>query len=318
MVGLSLLASVYGAFVSRKTHHLRSMADKKRTEVDWQDVRIFLALARHGSLSAAARTLSVNHATISRRLHSLEESLGEKLVERRPEGYVLTRAGAHALEAASDMEQAAQVLGRGMMDEAPSGLVRINAPPALSHGFLALRLAALASRRPRLDIDLASNHRFISLERHEADIAIRFGRPKSGDVVARPLTTVGYGFYGTDEVCRSVEVGADPVFIGFDEADAYLPEATWIARHFPRVRLAFRANDQFAQSIAARSGAGLALLPHYIGRSDPLLRICDLGSAPPSNDVFMLTRRRDKKDLSIRVVADEVAGIFEQARELFP
>ncbi|MBI0539672.1 LysR family transcriptional regulator, partial [Roseomonas sp. KE2513] len=66
------------------------MADQKRTDLDWQDVRNFVALARHGSLSAAARMLSVNHATIARRLHSLEESLGEKLVERRSDGYVLT------------------------------------------------------------------------------------------------------------------------------------------------------------------------------------------------------------------------------------
>ncbi|MGI3902437.1 MAG: LysR family transcriptional regulator [Janthinobacterium lividum] len=293
------------------------MADRKRTEIDWQDVRIFVTLARHGSLSAAARTLSVNHATISRRLQSLEESLGEKLVERRREGYVLTPAGAHALEAASDMEQAAHVLGRGTLDGAPSGLVRINAPPALSIGFLTSRLVTLAARHPRLDIDLTSNHRPISLERHEADIAIRFGRPGDGDVVARPLVTVGYGFYGTDEACRSVEAGTDPVFVGFNEAAAHLREATWIARHFPRARLVFRTNDQFAQSIAARSGAGFVLLPHYIGRSDPLLRVCELGAVPPRKDVFLLTRRRDRKTPSIRAVADEVVGMFEQARELF-
>ena len=279
---------------------------------------MFLALARHGSLSAAARSLCVNHATVSRRLGSLEAALGEKLVERRPEGYVLTPAGTHALKAAGDMEPAAGILGRGLVDGGPSGLVRINAPPALSNGFLTPRLARLASRYPRLDIELAPNHRLISLERHEADIAIRFGRPRGGDVLARPLVTVGYGFYGTEAACRSVEAGGDPVLIGFDEAHAHLPEASWTARHFPRLRLAFRANDHHAQSIAARAGAGLALLPHYIGRSDGLLRVCDLGAAPPGNDVFLLTRRRDRQDPCIRTVADEVAGLFEQARELFP
>jgi molybdate transport repressor ModE-like protein len=309
--------SMYGADVSQKIRYLRSVADKKRTELDWQDVRIFLALARHGSLSAAARTLGVNHGTVSRRLHSLERSLGEKLVERRPEGYALTPAGTHALEAASDMEQAAQVLSRGGVDGGPSGLVRINAPPAMSNGFLVSRLATLASRYPRLNIDLAANHRSISLERHQADIAVRFGRPTDGDVIARPLTTVGYGFYGADEACRSVEAGSEPVFVGFDEADAYLPEAAWLTRHFPRARLAFRAHDQFAQSIAARSGAGLALLPHYIGRSDRLLRLIDLRPVPPSKDVFLLTRGRDRKDPSIRTVADELVGMFEQARALF-
>jgi molybdate transport repressor ModE-like protein len=82
------------------------MADEKRTEIDWQDLRIFLALGRHGSLSAAARAVGVNHATIARRLRSLEDSLGEKLIERRPEGFALTRAGTHTLAVASDMDSA--------------------------------------------------------------------------------------------------------------------------------------------------------------------------------------------------------------------
>ena len=215
------------------------------------------------------------------------------------------------------MEHAAQTLGRGMMDGAPSGVVRINASPGLSNGFLTSRLATLPLRYPRLDIDLATNLRSISLERHEADIAIRFDPPKDGDVVARPLTTVGYGFYGTDEACRSVEEGADPVFIGFNEADAYLSHAKWMAKRFPRARVAFRAKDQVAQSIVARSGIGLALLPHYIGRCDPLLRACDLGSAPSSRDIFLLIRTRDLKNPSICIVADEIGAMFKQERELF-
>lgn len=293
------------------------MADQKRTDIDWQDVQIFVAVARQGSLSAAARMLSVNHATIARRLHSLEQSLGEKLLERRPDGYVLTPAGTHALEAARDMEQAAQILARGMADGTPTGLVRISASPGLSGGFLTSRLAALSMRYPRLDIDLSPALRSVSLERHEADIAVRFDKPKDGDVLARPLTTVGYGFYGTDGACRAVEAGGELTFIGFNEADAYLSAATWMAERFPRSRVAFRAKDQFLQSIAARTGAGLALIPHYIGRSDPMLRMCDLGSLPPSRDVYLVTRRRDRKDAAIRLVADEVVTMFEQARDMF-
>ncbi|WP_053080471.1 LysR substrate-binding domain-containing protein [Methylobacterium variabile] len=78
-----------------------------------------------------------------------------------------------------------------MMDGAPSGFVRINASPALSSGFLTLRLAKLASCHPKLDIESAANHRSISLQRHEADIAIRFGKPENGDVLAQPLVIVG-------------------------------------------------------------------------------------------------------------------------------
>ncbi len=189
-----------------------------------------MAFARYGSLSAAARMLLVNHATIARRLHSLEESLGEELVERRSEGYVLTPAGTHTLKAASDMEQVAQILGRGMTDGTPTGLIRITASPGLCAGFLVSGLSTLAIRYPRLDIDLAPALRSISLDRHEADIAIRFDKPEEGDIVARPLTTVHYGFYGTEKVCQAAEERGNLVFIGFNEADSYISAATGMMR----------------------------------------------------------------------------------------
>lgn len=215
------------------------------------------------------------------------------------------------------MEQAAQVLSRGRQDGTPSGLVRISASPGLSGGFLISRLPALTARYPKLDIDLSPALRSISLDRHEADIALRFDKPKDGDIIARPMVEVGYGFYGTEEACRSCEVGGDLVLIGFNEADGYLTQEKWVARHFPRARIAFRAKDQALHAIAARSGIGLALLPHYIGRADSTLRVCDLGAVPSSREVFLLTRSRDRKDASIRVVADEVADLFEQERDLF-
>lgn len=293
------------------------MADKKRTEPDWQDIRTFLALGRHGSLSAAARALAVNHATIARRLHALEASLGEKLVERRPEGYVLTPAGTRALAAASDMAAAAQTFRRGGADDSPRGLVRVNASPALSQGFLVGRLAEVPTHYPGLDIELAADMRAVSLERHETDIAIRLGRPADSDLIARPLVTMGYGFYGTAALCAHVEAGGVPVFIGFDEVNAYVPEAVWLARHFPQARVSFRAGNQFAQAVAARAGAGLALLPHYIGRSHEGLRPCRLAPAAPPREVWLLTRRHDRGQLPIRTVVEHLMRIFATERTLF-
>ncbi|WP_137174096.1 LysR family transcriptional regulator [Massilia sp. HP4] len=293
------------------------MTEKKRTEPDWQDIRVFLALARYGSLSAAARALSTNHSTISRRLHSLEATLGEKLVERRPEGYVLTAAGTHALAAADAMESAVHTLGRGPSDGAPRGLVRVNAPPGLSQGFLVARLARLPLQHPGIDIDLATDLRAVSLERHVTDIAIRLGRPQDGDVLARPLGRMGFGFYGLPALCERIGNGEQPVFIGFDEANAYLPEAVWLARHHPRARVAFRANNQVAQATAAGAGVGIALLPHYIGRSAPGLRQCALAPAPPAREIWLLTRGQDRKDLPIRTVVDYLVEAFDAERALF-
>jgi len=293
------------------------MADKKRTEPDWQDLRVFLALGRHGSLSAAARTLSVNHATIARRIHSLEATLGEKLVERRPEGYVLTPAGTRALAAASDMETAIQTLGRAGADYTPRGLVRVNAPPALVHGFLVARLAQVPAQHPGLDIDLATDFRSVSLERHKTDIAIRLSRPEDGDIIARPLVTVGYGFYGTPDLCARIEAGGEPVFVSFDEVNAYVPEAAWFARQFPKARRSFRTSNQFAQAIAARAGTGLTLLPHYIGRTEPGLRHWRPDLAPPPRELWLLTRRHDRKDLPIRTVVEHLTEVFAGERALF-
>lgn len=293
------------------------MAEQKRTRPDWEDVQVFLALSRHGSLSAAARALSVNHATIGRRIRSLEASLRVKLVERRPQGYVLTPAGTRALAAASQMEVAAQALGRSDADDGPTGLVRVNAPPALARAFLTSRLARLPVDYPGLDIDLAAELRVVSLERRETDLAVRLGRPSGGDLLARPLATVGYGFYGTVALCRRLGEGAEPAFVGFGEANAEVPEAAWLSRHFPRARVAFRADDQFAQATAARAGVGLALLPHYIGRSLPGLRLCALGPVPLPRPLTLLMRRSDRNVVPVKIVADYLVHVFSGAHAIF-
>ncbi|MBU9180394.1 LysR family transcriptional regulator [Burkholderia gladioli] len=293
------------------------MAEKKRTEVDWQDVRVFLALGRHGSLSAAARALGVNHATISRRIQSLEATLGEKLAERRPEGYVLTPAGTRALSVASDMETAVHTLGRGGTDDAPKGIVRVNAPPALSQAFLTRRLAEVPILFPGLDIDLATDLRSISLERHEADIAVRIDKPEDGDFIAKPVGSIDFGFYGTPAVCERVEGGEAPILVGFDEANSHMPDASWLGQHYPQTRIAFRANNHVAQATAACAGVGLAMLPHYVGRQLPELRACALSPVRPSRDIWLLIRRQDRKDLPIRTVVDYLTRRFEEARDLF-
>jgi len=292
------------------------MADRIRTGPDWEDIRLFIALARHGSLSAAARALSVNHATVSRRIASLEDSLGERLVERRPDGYVLTPAGDRILAAANAMEIAAATMARGA-DGGPRGLVRISATPGLAQGFLVARLARLPARHPGLDVEVSTDIRAVSLERREADIALRIGRPQDGDVIASRLAGLGFGFYATAEWRRRLARGVAPAFVGFDEANAHLPEAAWLTRHFPRARVAFHTDNQFAQAVAAAAGAGIALLPHFIGRADRRLGPCAPGPAPPPRELWLVKRRQDRTDPSIRIVTDFLAGIFAEESKLF-
>jgi DNA-binding transcriptional LysR family regulator len=243
--------------------------------------------------------------------------LREKLVERRPDGYVLTPAGTRTLAAASDMEAAAETLGKAGADDTPRGLVRVNASPGLFQGFLLSRLAKLPTQYPGIDIDVATDIRHISLDRREADIAIRFGRPQDGDLLARLLVTIGYGFYGTAAVRQALERGDAPTFVSFDEINADVPEAVWLARQFPRARVSFRANNQVAQAVAATTGAGIALLPHYIGRTTPGLQPCAITPTPPPREAWLLTRRQDRKDQPIRIVVDYLTRIFTEEGDLF-
>lgn len=162
-----------------------------------------------------------------------------------------------------------------------------------------------------------SNLRSISLERHKADIAVRFGRPPDGDFLAKRVGQVAYGFYGTPSLCGDVENGAEPVFIGLDGERADLSDARWLAQKFPRARVAFRTNNQFAQASAAQAGTGLALLPHDIGRSRPALRPCRLERVLPDREIWLLTRRQDRGELSIRTATEYLTDVFARKRALF-
>lgn len=293
------------------------MADHFRTGLDWEDVRVFLALARFGSLSAAARSLGVSHATVARRLSELERTLSCSLMERRPHGYVMTPAGERVLEAAGDMESAAERVFRGGTADVLAGLVRINATPSLTDGFIAGHLAALSLRHPALDIEVATDHRSVSLQRHEADIALRLERPRDGHVIARKLVTLAFRFYGVPAWQERLAGGEPPVFVGFDEGNQHVPEAQWLKGAFPHGRLAFRSTTQLGQAGAAGSGVGIALLPRFVGANRPDLVPLDLSVTPPERGVWLLARRESFTSAAVRAVAEFLTALFDEQRHVF-
>ena len=293
------------------------MADRFRTALDWADIRVFSTLARHGSLSATARALGVNHATVARRLAGLEQALGSKLFERRSTGYQLTTAGRRALEPAAAMENAAGALGRLGPEPSFAGLVRITATPSLAETFLIPRLRALHKMHPALDFEILAERQQASLPRHQSDIALRLGRPERGDILARRVARIGYGFYGTQEWRDRLKGGSALFFIGFDEAGARFPEAQWMARRFRDARLVLRANYQTGQIAAACAGFGIALLPHFFAASEPTLVEVRLPEVPPARELWLLTRSDVRNRPQLRAVADFLADLFRSESLLF-
>ena len=179
--------------------------------MNWDDARIFLAVARAGQILGAARRLELNHATVSRRIAALEEALGAKLFRRLTTGSELTPAGERFLDVAERMEAdmiaaRAAIAGEG---EDVSGTVRIGAPDGFGVAFLAPRLGELTAQYRELKIQLVPVPRSFSLSRREADIAITTERPSEGRLVAAKLVDYSLGLYASRAYAQAHGLPAD-------------------------------------------------------------------------------------------------------------
>jgi DNA-binding transcriptional LysR family regulator len=294
-----------------------SMPDKKRTAFDWEDVRYFVALARHGTLSATARELRVNHATVARRVASLEALLERTLFDRRADGYAVTADGKAVLDEARVMDDAAvSVLHRLDAGTQLSGLVRVTAGRVLAERFLIDRLREFHKRYPAIDLEVTGGSRIVSLARREADIALHYGSPEDSELIARRVAKIAFGLYVSPAYRDKMNAGVTPAFIGFDEDSDFVPEAAWLARQFGGRRFPFRANSQTTQAAAARAGFGVALLPRYVATDDPDLVEVWLAERLPERDVWLLIRRDLRKVPRMRVVADHLIDMFRRERRL--
>ena len=294
------------------------MAVQKHTAgLDWEDVRFFAALARHGTLAATARTLKVTHATVARRLANLETTLGQPLFARHRTGLRLNAAGASALGEAAQMELAAGALHaarHSSQDSAGSpvaGQVRITVARVFADGFLAERLGGLTKQHPGLELEIVATSRNLSLARREAEIALRLARPTAGELVARRIATLDYGFYTAPDYKQRIDCGEPPVFIAFDDASDYVPEAMWAEKFLTGRQVALRANSQNSQAAAARGGAGVALLPSLLAQSLGGLERVEFDETPPARELWMLMRPEVARLARVRVVADHLVEIFK-------
>lgn len=250
--------------------------------MNWDDVRLFLAVARTGQLLAAARRLGVNHATLSRRVSALEEALQTRLLVRRTNGCELTAEGEVFLRAAERMETemlAAQA-SVGRIDTAVAGTVRIGAPDGFGVSFLAPRLGRLTARHPQLRIQLVPVPRSFSLSQREADIAITLERPDQGRLVSAKLTDYTLGLYASrgylDEngTPRTVEELKEHRRIGYVEDLIFTASLNFTGEIMRSWDTGFEISSATGQTEAVRSGAGIGILHNYIARqSGELVRL---------------------------------------------
>lgn len=235
-----------------------------------------LAVSRARGASEAARGLAVHPSTVFRRLNALEASLGVRLFDHLPEGYVPTAAGEEVCAVAERMEADIAVLDRQIAgrDLRPSGTVRVTTTDTLT-GLLTPHFAAFRAAHPEIELHLVVANRFFDLTRHDADVAIRPTNDPPETLVGRKLATIATAIYGGEGYLTSRPGTADLAqhdWIGPDEALAHLAAAGWLRRTYPRAAVRYRVNTLMAALEAARAGLGLAALPCYLTDGEPSLR----------------------------------------------
>jgi DNA-binding transcriptional LysR family regulator len=286
------------------------MTGKEFTSFDWDDLRHFLALARAGSLLGASRLIGVEHATVSRRIQALEERLGRKLVDRRGRRVHLTEEGEavarHADLMASHMAAIAQ---RGRSSATLiKGRVRISAPPALSCALLAEPVANLRAAHPGIHITLVGEKRTASLDRREADIAVRLSRPETGDYTITKLGEIAFGLYASKTYIETVDP-AHWTFIGYDDDMNTSPQQVRLREIAGDRPMPLTSSLLEFQAEAARLGSGVVMLPEFLVSSrDTLERVAM--DTPLAREVWLVVHSDIRAVPSIRAVSDAVIQAF--------
>ena len=239
--------------------------------MEWDRVRVFLAVARSGQMLAAARNLGLNHATVGRQITALEEELQAKLLERHVNGCTLTAAGEAMLATAEKVESEFLQFESGLSGnvDAIRGTVRVGAPDGLGNYFLAPKLAELAARHSDLLIQLVPLPRSFSLSRREADIVITLERPAHGNLIVQKLTDYTLSLYASEDYLNHSTPIREAVdlrlhlFITYVDDLLYTPALDYgreLAAAMPR---RFECGSMVGQMEAVRAGTGVAILHDY-------------------------------------------------------
>lgn len=241
-------------------------------EFHWDDARIFLAIARAGTLSGAADKMNMGIATVSRRLDRLEQALNVPLFSRHQSGYRLTDDGEALLARAEALEYAGLAFGEAaQLQGHVAGVVRL-ATSDNGHAFYSALPERALDHYPELRVEVLSGVQPVNLHRRDADLAIRMVKPEAGHLTLKRLGTVGFGVYGAAD-CLA---GADGLslseadFVGWPETHQHLPAAQWITRTLRGRPCKVEANTLVAQVSAVSAGLGLGVLPHFMARASGL------------------------------------------------
>ncbi|MBZ7924175.1 LysR family transcriptional regulator [Ensifer adhaerens] len=285
--------------------------------MEWSDIRVFLAVAREGTLGAAGRSLRLSHPTISRRLRALENATGQMLFQRTSDGYVLTDEGAAVLTMAEQMEESALSIERRLSGDVRKleGTLRISSPDWFGAWVLPPVIAAFARANDHVEVELLTGTRLFNLAQREADVAFRITQFEEPDVVQRRLLVMPYGVYmAKNKEPPEVGGGLGCSLVTMDTSLGAFPDIEWLRQKLPAARVALRSNNRNVQAQMSRIGIGISVLPRPVGDQQAELMRVDLGEDPPTRDIWMGFHRDTRRSARQRAFVDLAIAMLSQRR----
>ncbi len=283
--------------------------------LDWDDLRFFLAIARHRTLAAAAKQLQVTQSTVGRRLTSLQAGMGVRLLQRTADGYVLTIAGKRILDHVERVEAEARSVEHAVAghDVRLEGLVRVTSSQLVTSHLLAPCFAGLHNRHRGI---LIESHPILPgepLATHDADVSIRLKRFEHHELVARNIGSIAFGLYGCSAyLARAGEPDLEGGCHGHQlitllDDDDLTAQAAWLSAHAGRAQVVFKTDSYETQHWAAYCGGGLALLPRFRADTEPALRRIATPVPIPSSEIWLGVHQEKRTTPRVRIVLDCIA-----------
>ncbi len=286
--------------------------------MNWDDIKLFLALVRTGSVRAAAEKTGVSYSTVARRIAALEKRLGVRLFERRQEGYAITVAGEDMLAVAERVETelgglALRIVGQ---DRRLAGTIRITLVDFLATHWLMPHFAQFAECYPDIDLELLISYKVLDLSKREADIALRCTKSPPDDLIGKKLATVGTAAYASKSYLERHDLGARSTacWVGHGNGGPY---PKWVKESaYPHLPARGNFDSILLQFEATKAGMGIGMLPCLLGDSEPGLQRLQPGTVTLSHDLWLLTHQDVRTTARLRVCVDFLTETVEAHRDM--
>ncbi len=281
-------------------------------DFSWDDLRLFLDVARLGGLSAATRTTGLSAATLGRRVTALERQVGEPLFVRSQTGYRLTPSGEDLLVRAEDVEAAMLSLKRWKDGAIGERTVRVSAGPWTS-SFLGRHIGRLWNTSDRFGFEFVTASHKVDIGRRHADIGVRNQRPTEQWLAGRLIGKVAYALYCRPELINGVAAG---YFVGVAGENAQTHSARWLqARHGDRI--AVKGNDPMSVLELVAAGAGISVFPCFVGDSDPRLSRMAGPIAELETEQWLVCHHEERHTPAVRIVNNRIVELMQDSAALF-